>query len=952
MKLKKILASLTAAALAVTTMAFASVGVSAAVLLQSVQLGSTGWNSTLAADEVTINFEGAWGARGWYYGGVDFSAYDEVAVTFSGNTVPNGIALEIAYMENENSTSMGAYTTDSSGELVCSLDEARKNSVKQIVVKCNDTGSGSVKIESAEARASADTRAKLELTYDGSPVTMEKSYPDWGMWSPVDGTAQGMIALTPDGINLGEITYGQLKAAYKSLDIPEFEYVSDSLNVGESAFSYCLYAKAGTDRSIWLASSGTSLSSPIKWETNSFSNASLTDDSVIMEIGIQINMADNNNLPEAVKNLSAGETFVLNPAASTPATSITLAPTSLSFKLGDAAKPVTATVEPANTTDTVEWSIDNDTVASIEASPDGLSCKVTPKAAGTATITAKANAGVSTTCAVTVEENTYAISVKSNDDTYGTASADKTEAAEGEKVKLKATPNTGYKFVEWKSDEVTVTNNAFTMPAEAVTVTAVFAEKEADEFDIVVTENDYGSVVVEGGLTAAKAGDEINLIVTPNEGIELEYISVNGKIIEGTSFVMPAEDITISATFTASTYNIEVEVSKGGTASADKTTAVMGETVNITVKPDDGYDLSYIKVNGTKISGTSFTMPAENVKVVVAFYKLIECNISMPEDVSVDVDFVSSKEEIFAATFGNDYEGLTENHTLSVELHVGGESVVSAEDKALVEAALAPNQKVGLYLDLSLYKKIDDKTEMVRETIAPISLSIGVPDSIIADGRTYSVMRVHDGKAENIGGTFDSVKKALTVSSNLFSTYAIVYEDSSKPQVKPAAQSEPVPVVYYSIAADRNVTVSTSSAPEGTVIDVKSAFGYDAYVYCGSQRLMKFTGRGSFVMPAGNVTIVSEENGYLAMIRNAAPNSYIFVYDADMNYIKTNGSVKGIAGEGKITVKLGEEYAGKTVTLYKGRKSTSVKLDSKTLDENGNATFTVEGGKNYTAVVE
>ncbi|WP_432649957.1 InlB B-repeat-containing protein [Huintestinicola sp.] len=628
-----------------------------------------------------------------------------------------------------------------------------------------------------------------------------------------------------------------------------------------------------------------------------------------------------------------------------PCRSIELDKTELELVVGGK-ETLTAKTTPADTTDPVNWESSDENVATVDE--NGI---VTAVAEGKATITAAANDNVSAECEVTVISKKK-ITVTVNNEAYGTASADKPEAAEGETVKLTATPNTGCKFVEWQSDEVTVTNNAFTMPAEEVTVTAVFAEKEADEFDIVVLENNYGSVVVEGGLTAAKAGDEINLIVTPIEGLELDYISVNEKIIEGTSFVMPAEDVTISAIFTASTYTIELEVSKGGTASADRTTAIMGETVTITAVPDDGYDLSYIKVNGTKISGTSFTMPAENVKVVVAFYKLVECNISMPEDVSVDVGLVSSNEEVFAAIFGNDYEGLTENHTLSVELHVGGESVVSAEDKALVEAALTPNQKVGLYLDLSLYKKIDDKTEIVTKTIEPISLSIGVPDSIIADGRTYSVMRVHDGKAENIGGTFDSVKKSLLVSSNLFSTYAIVYEDSSKPQVKPAAQSEPVPVVYYSIAADRNVTVSTSSAPEGTVIDVKAAFGYDAYVYCGSQRLMKFTGRGSFVMPAGNVTIVSEENGYLAMIRNAAPNSYIFVYDADMNYIKTNGSVKGIAGEGKITVKLGEEYAGKTVTLYKGRKSTSVKLDSKTLDENGNATFTVEGGKNYTAVVE
>ena len=56
--------------------------------------------------------------------------------------------------------------------------------------------------------------------------------------------------------------------------------------------------------------------------------------------------------------------------------------------------------------------------------------------------------------------------------------------------------------------------------------------------------------------------------------------------------------------------------------------------------------------------------------------------------------------------------------------------------------------------------------------------------------------------------------------------------------------------------------------------------------------------------------------------------------------------------KGKVTVKLGEEYAGRTVTLYKGRKSTKVEVASMVLDENGNATFTVDGGKNYTAVVE
>ncbi|MCM1579188.1 MAG: hypothetical protein NC078_10360, partial [Ruminococcus sp.] len=80
---------------------------------------------------------------------------------------------------------------------------------------------------------------------------------------------------------------------------------------------------------------------------------------------------------------------------------------------------------------------------------------------------------------------------------------------------------------------------------------------------------------------------------------------------------------------------------------------------------------------------------------------------------------------------------------------------------------------------------------------------------------------------------------------------------------------------------------------------------------------------------------------------------YIYSYDSSMNHITTN-SVRGkvVAPENGVTVKLGKKYAGKTVTLYNGKKSTSSKVDEAVLDSNGQATFTVKSGKNYTCVVE
>ena len=61
----------------------------------------------------------------------------------------------------------------------------------------------------------------------------------------------------------------------------------------------------------------------------------------------------------------------------------------------------------------------------------------------------------------------------------GTISADVEEAAEGETVTLTATPDANYVFGAWNvkdadNADVTVTNNQFTMPAKAVTVSAVF----------------------------------------------------------------------------------------------------------------------------------------------------------------------------------------------------------------------------------------------------------------------------------------------------------------------------------------------------------------------------------------------------------------------------------------------------------------------------------------------
>ena len=150
--------------------------------------------------------------------------------------------------------------------------------------------------------------------YDGSAITMTKSYPDWGAYTPANGTAQAEYKLTFDDIAYNEITVAELKEECKRLNFEGIEFVDVSLDgVSASDFNYCMYFKYGEDGGTWGGTSG----SVAFGEALSFGTDSIDakyDEMLINEIGVQINMADNNALPEAVIALKEGETFDINPA--------------------------------------------------------------------------------------------------------------------------------------------------------------------------------------------------------------------------------------------------------------------------------------------------------------------------------------------------------------------------------------------------------------------------------------------------------------------------------------------------------------------------------------------------------------------------------------------------------------------------------------------------------------
>ena len=75
-------------------------------------------------------------------------------------------------------------------------------------------------------------------------------------------------------------------------------------------------------------------------------------------------------------------------------------------------------------------------------------------------------------------------------------------------------------------------------------------------------------------------------------------------------------------------YDVAVSTPEHGTVSADKTEAAKGETVTLTVIPEEGYEVESVSINGTAITAVdgvySFEMPAEAVTVEATFEKTRE----------------------------------------------------------------------------------------------------------------------------------------------------------------------------------------------------------------------------------------------------------------------------------------------------------------------------------------
>lgn len=228
----------------------------------------------------------------------------------------------------------------------------------------------------------------------------------------------------------------------------------------------------------------------------------------------------------------------------------------------------------------------------------------------------------------------------------GTVTATPSAAAEGVEVTLTITPADNYELdtvtvTGATVGAVTVTENKFTMPAEAVTVTVTFKEKVV----VPPTPTMYSVTFdADNGTTPAVVEVEENTAVAaPAVNPEKEGFTFLGWFAPEAAVAYDfATLVTANLTLTAhweeagvpTTYAVTVVPTENGTASAPAT-AAEDEEVTVTYEANEGFELDEITVTGETVGSVAvtdnkFTMPAEAVTVEVTF-KAVQSGEPDPE---------------------------------------------------------------------------------------------------------------------------------------------------------------------------------------------------------------------------------------------------------------------------------------------------------------------------------
>ena len=508
----------------------------------------------------------------------------------------------------------------------------------------------------------------------------------------------------------------------------------------------------------------------------------------------------------------------------------------------------------------------------------------------------------------------------------GTATLAK--AKEGTEVTVKADGRPGYVFDRWVVNKggVELTDaksktTTFTVKGEDVEVEAKYKELHGITIE-------GGTFTVNGGTAAtAKKGDTI--VATAGSapaGQKFSHWEVTGVDDlteeqlknETLEFTMPRGEVTLKAVF-KTLHKIDVKFS-----TADKDTAIEGETVKITADSRPGYVFDRWEVNNGDVAvvnknaeETTFVMPDEPVTAVAKYKKLLGITVNSGKAYVEDAVTDAALKGKLVVIKADEIEGKRFDHWEIVSKNVILDDLHASETKfTMPETAV---EITALYNDLHAIT-VNNGTADVEEAVIGDTVKITaesregyvfdrwevnyggdvavanknaeettftMPDSMVVLTARYKALQsitLENGKAYAGGEEITTAKKGTEVAikaenldGKVFDHWKIVsgnvtLEDANKAETTftMPAESISLEAVYntiHSINTNEFCTADPASAIKGTEItvtaDERPGYVFDRWAVSDGVELYDEDGlTAKFTMPDNDVTIEAKYKQY------------------------------------------------------------------------------------------
>ncbi|MBX4197952.1 peptidoglycan-binding protein [Candidatus Parcubacteria bacterium] len=222
---------------------------------------------------------------------------------------------------------------------------------------------------------------------------------------------------------------------------------------------------------------------------------------------------------------------------------------------------------------------------------------------------------------------TYSVTATAS--TGGTISPSGTNTVnQGTSATYIITPNLGFQVQSVVVDGVNKGSiQAYTFPNTTTgshTISATFSPVTST-YTITASAGTGGSISPAGTVSVNQGGSQ-TFTITPASGYQTSQVMVNGVnqgVIPVYTFNNVQNNATISATFVPITYTITASAGANGTISPLGTITInSGQTQNITVTPDPGYQTTSVLINGvaqTIATTYSFTTISQNHTISATF---------------------------------------------------------------------------------------------------------------------------------------------------------------------------------------------------------------------------------------------------------------------------------------------------------------------------------------------